>query len=497
LTNETISGSTNPVLNGSVSYTYDQVGNRLSRTSTLAAVPSQPNITVDNNDRLTSDNYDNNGSTIGADGRTYTYDFENRIIGVTGNNLSISIKYNGDGNRIEKTVNGVTTKYLVDTNNLTGYAQVVEETQNDVVVRQYTYGLDLISQNQLIGTDRFASFYGKDGHGSTRFLTDISGNLTDSMDYDAFGNLINQVGSTLNLYLYAGEQYDPDLGLYYNRARYLDTRRGRFWSQDSFEGNIIEPTSLHKYLYTNDNPINLVDPSGNLTTVEFAILTGLILVIATMSSCTSKPQDIFKMSGPYNVEQAPYAVRSLERENEDEGQIQNKLNEAVSFWKKQANIIISLKPLTDMKEEVFTSKGNRSASIYDQLDIEIRAGKGDKTLSARRIVTNGYGAFIAGPLSQAGATGNHNTFFLPIEEFGKPNIAGGFTFAPPDANSRSDTFELINKPSLVLMHEWGHTFNLDDDGFKFKSIMYNTEDGLAPILSTSNLITAQARAKVY
>ncbi len=286
LTNETISGANNPILNGSVSYTYDQVGNRLSRTSTLAAIPSQQNVTVDNNDRLTSDNYDNNGSTIGADGRTYTYDFENRIIEVTGNNLSISIKYDGDGNRVEKTVNGVTTKYLVDDNNLTGYAQVVEEIQNNVVTRQYTYGLDLISQGQLIANDRFTSFYLYDGHGSVRGLTNSSGTLTDQYDYDAFGNLISQVGSTPNLYLYAGEQYDPDLGLYYNRARYLDVDRGRFWSQDSYEGNLIDPNSLHKYSYVEAEPINNIDPSGLTTIAEEGAAADVRLTLNTRSANT-------------------------------------------------------------------------------------------------------------------------------------------------------------------------------------------------------------------
>jgi RHS repeat-associated protein len=55
-------------------------------------------------------------------------------------------------------------------------------------------------------------------------------------DYDAFGNLIHSTGTTPNNYLFAGEQFDPDLGLYYNRARYLNTANGRFWSMDTYEG---------------------------------------------------------------------------------------------------------------------------------------------------------------------------------------------------------------------------------------------------------------------
>ncbi len=82
-------------------------------------------------------------------------------------------------------------------------------------------------------------------------------------DYDAFGNLIHSTGTSYNNYLFAGEQFDPDLNLYYNRARYLNTSTGRFWSMDSYEGDSRAPLSLHKYLYSNGDPMNRIDPSGN------------------------------------------------------------------------------------------------------------------------------------------------------------------------------------------------------------------------------------------
>jgi RHS repeat-associated protein len=82
-------------------------------------------------------------------------------------------------------------------------------------------------------------------------------------DHDAFGVLIHQTGTTPNNYLYSGEQFDPDLNLYYNRARYLNTSTGRFWTFDTDEGNDESPLSLHKYLYGQSDPIGNVDPSGN------------------------------------------------------------------------------------------------------------------------------------------------------------------------------------------------------------------------------------------
>ena len=225
LTNETVTSDPNAAGNGAMDYVYDAVGNRLTRSSTIGVVDTAI-YAYDDNDRLTSDSYDANGNTLASDGNTYVYDFENRLTDV--NSGDATYVYDGDGNRVAKTAGGVTTRYLVDTLNPTGYAQVLEETVLGTVQRTYTYGLDLISENQLAGGVWTPSFYGYDGHGSVRFLTDASGNVTDTYDYDAFGNLIHSTGSTPNDYRYSGEQFDTSSGFYYLRARYLQTVTGRF-----------------------------------------------------------------------------------------------------------------------------------------------------------------------------------------------------------------------------------------------------------------------------
>jgi RHS repeat-associated protein len=82
-------------------------------------------------------------------------------------------------------------------------------------------------------------------------------------DYDAFGNLIHSTRTTYNNYLFAGEQFDPDLNLYFNRARYLNVSTGRFWTMDAFEGVANDPSSLHKYLYAGADPVDQLDASGH------------------------------------------------------------------------------------------------------------------------------------------------------------------------------------------------------------------------------------------
>jgi RHS repeat-associated protein len=164
----------------------------------------------------------------------------------------------------------------------------MDELVSSTVTRTYSYGLERISEDQIISSVWTPSFYGYDGHGSVRQLTSSSGAVTDSYDYDAFGNLINSTGSTPNNYLFAGEQYDPALNLYYNRARYLNTATGRFWSMDSYEGDYQSPASLHKYLYVAGDPVDKSDPGGNdfdLGSIAIgAAVSGTINAISAISA---------------------------------------------------------------------------------------------------------------------------------------------------------------------------------------------------------------------
>jgi RHS repeat-associated protein len=281
LTGETISNDPNAGNNGTVEYAYDAVGNRLARTSTLATIPTQSS-TYDANDRLTSDTYDDNGNTIVSNGNTYSFDWENHLASV--NQGAASYVYDGDGNRVAKSAAGATTRYLIDTNNPTGYAQVADELVSGIVQRTYTYGDSLISQRQLINSQWQVSFYGYDGHGSVRLLTDAAGAITDTYTYDAFGNLIAQTGNTPNEYLYAGEQYDANSGFYYLRARYMNPSSGRFWTMDSYEGNDSDPLSLHKYLYGNGNPVNVLDPTGQFGDYTIGGLSVGFLIMATLAT---------------------------------------------------------------------------------------------------------------------------------------------------------------------------------------------------------------------
>jgi RHS repeat-associated protein len=277
--------------NGNVHYDLDPVGNRTQETGTLSGL-LPGSFTYDFDDRLNTETYDANGNTLTSGGKTFTYDFANRLKSMTAGSVSVAMQYDADGNRVAKTVNGVTTRYLVDDLNPTGYAQVVEEVTGATAERTYTYGLQRISQNQIVGNTWTPSFYGYDGGGTARLLTDSTGTVTDTYDYDAWGNVVNTTGTTPNAYLYRGEQYDPDLGLYYLRARYLNPSSGRFFGEDPEPGDPRDPISLHRYLYAGSNPVGNYDPTGRLVKTwqpsEYQLLTTLVIgtAVATLPLVT-------------------------------------------------------------------------------------------------------------------------------------------------------------------------------------------------------------------
>jgi RHS repeat-associated protein len=106
-------------------------------------------------------------------------------------------------------------------------------------------------------------------------LTSAAGTITDTYEDDAFGNLIAHSGTTPNAYLYRGERYDADLGLYYLRARWYNPVTGRFMTRDPYQGSIYDPASLHRYNYARANPANFIDPSGRDAAAEYRLATAV------------------------------------------------------------------------------------------------------------------------------------------------------------------------------------------------------------------------------
>ena len=287
-------------------WTYDKVGNRLSQTVTPASgAPVTTSYVYDANDRLVSETtagaetrytYDANGNTRSKatpSGTTsYTFDAENRLVEATTPTATLRYVYNADGirtKRIETSASGtVASEYLVDPT--FAHAQVLEEWQREdggapTLAATYAYGAERLSQTR----NSVTSFFHADGLGSTRLMTDVSGGVTDRYVYTAFGELDEDASSTTtpNDFLFAGEQLDGSLGLYYNRARYMSPGTGRFLSMDTFLGNPDDPITLNKFAYANAAPTHFVDPSGYFGLAEIG--AGMS-VLGTLASVALPPK---------------------------------------------------------------------------------------------------------------------------------------------------------------------------------------------------------------
>jgi RHS repeat-associated protein len=198
----------------------------------------------------------------------------------------VQYRYDADGIRVSSTAAGQETRFLVDT--VQPFAQVIEEyTPGGVLKVSYVHGLDLIFQNRPDTSGK--SFYHVDGLGSTRALTNTSGLVTDRYIYDAFGRTIGQVGSTGNVYLFAGEQRDFNVGLDYLRARYLSPTNGRFIGRDVFRSEPTSPITLHRYTYASLNPVNYTDPSGNFTLTELSAAVTIQGILSELLFTTLLP----------------------------------------------------------------------------------------------------------------------------------------------------------------------------------------------------------------
>ncbi len=141
-------------------YTFDAVGNRLTRNDSLLGLT---NYAYDANDRLliedfggqiTTYTYDDNGNTLSRKGVsenvTYIWDFVNRLTGAdTDGNGTVDLvnQYDADGIRTSRTFGNEETRFLIDT--VQPFAQVlVEYTPNGKIEVSYMYGNDLISQDR-------------------------------------------------------------------------------------------------------------------------------------------------------------------------------------------------------------------------------------------------------------------------------------------------------------------------------------------------------------
>ncbi|MBK8012783.1 MAG: LruC domain-containing protein [Deltaproteobacteria bacterium] len=262
-----------------IQYAYDGNGNRVQKDDSTEGVVD---YTYDANDRLVAAGieafaFDARGNVVGRTGGSdtigYAYDAHNRLQSVTRGSTQVQYVYDVDGHRVRRIVNGVPTRLVVDANR--GHAQVVAERDGsgaDTALFAHGHGLVALDAGEGV---RFAH---GDASRSVRQLTDDSGAVTDTYDYDAFGVRLSSTGSSFNPYGYQGEYLDEAAGLYFLRARWLDVEQGRFTSVDPVAPVKQAPTTFNRYVYALNDPVNRIDPSGEFSMVSVSISISIVAV---------------------------------------------------------------------------------------------------------------------------------------------------------------------------------------------------------------------------
>ena len=266
-----------------VTYTYDNVGNRLKEddgtTTTSYTYNGLDQLKTSTKEKGTAVeevrqyDYDANGNqtdvknTKTGENQTYVYDAENRLsqVSVTkdGNTAVIQQNiYNGEGQRIQKIDGDETINYYYQ-DGVVAYTTDTDGNQNS----QNLIGTD----GNVLATERFQQnatqyyLYNKDIQGSTSSLVKEDGSADATYQYTDFGETtIQGDDQAKNEVSYTGGIYDQSTGLYYLNARYYNPEDGRFMTEDSYRGEIMNPETGHLYVYCANNPVNYMDPSGHL-----------------------------------------------------------------------------------------------------------------------------------------------------------------------------------------------------------------------------------------
>ena len=188
----------------------------------------------------------------------------------------VECQYDAFGRRItQQTIQGghtTTTDYYYDGEDI--ILQVKDDGTTSTTT-QYVHGPGIDEPLAMI-QDGTRYFYHADGLGSIVALTDSNKQIVQRDSYDTFGMLTSvQNPEFNNSYTYTAREWDRELGLYYYRARYYDPMEGRFISKDpiAIGGNIYTQgvnasffqyvsAVTTPYLYTENNPVNWIDPSG-------------------------------------------------------------------------------------------------------------------------------------------------------------------------------------------------------------------------------------------
>ncbi|WP_392530127.1 RHS repeat-associated core domain-containing protein [Nostoc sp. C117] len=265
------------------SYTYDASGKRQvqstsggSRTfnyttgyqlDTVTEAGETENYDYDQNGRLTLIQRD--GETLDLDHDAYDRltQVENETTGETTQYI-----YDGAGNRVKEIQGNQERRILVAPamgGGLESTDLITDGSGN--LISNYIYGGGS-SPFMRLDADGNAVYYLTDAMGTVIGLADGSGTSSGKFLYDAFGNILSQVGGADaeagGDFRFQGQWLESESGLYHFRARDYDPTTGLFLSRDPVDIIATAPESFNPYQFVYNNPYIYSDPTGMFTMIE-------------------------------------------------------------------------------------------------------------------------------------------------------------------------------------------------------------------------------------
>ena len=251
-------------------YTYDLGGNILKKERFAYADTTTPLETVtytygDANwrDKLTAVNgnairYDAIGNPLSDGTWTYTWQNGRQLQKMQKAGVTAEFVYNADGLRVQKTVNGVATKYTLHGKNIVHMTSGTDELH---------FFYDAQNRPSVVVYNGTAYAYVKSLQGDIVALLNGAGNVVVSYAYDAWGAPIGKSGSmaetlgSVQPFRYRGYVFDEETGLYYLRSRYYNAVLSRFINMDSVLLKGILQSNQQAYCI--NNPILYSDSNGH------------------------------------------------------------------------------------------------------------------------------------------------------------------------------------------------------------------------------------------
>lgn len=214
---------------GSLGYTYDGVGNRQKETNggeTLYSYQANK-LLATTGAKQYAFGYDTNGNTITEGAKQYIYNQNQRLIKVTELSGEQTIAkgeyvYNGNGQRVKKTVNGQTTLFFYDQ-----HGRLVSEA--GATTADYLY----LNGNPLAKAEGVNIYHYHNDHlGTPQRMTDNLKQVVWIGEFKPFGEAMSVSGTVTNNLRFPGQYNDNESVLNYNYFRDYNTQIGRYEEAD-------------------------------------------------------------------------------------------------------------------------------------------------------------------------------------------------------------------------------------------------------------------------